>query len=689
MAVSHQQQSLQRKLIYIGLIIAIFFGVVFYRPGLEATASELALREEDRGEVELTSRAVTLGLTGLRGMVITLLWNSAKDKMEKNQWNELELLVRSVTKLQPHFVTPWVFQSWNLSYNVAVQCDREADQYFYITRGIELLTEGERQNKYNPEMRYFVGFYNQHKIMLADRTSMLAALYHMSCLDPVQRDPRRFRTANAQGRTLDMSEFEKFCWECPQLVRRLREKVNCDSPEKVVRFLDENQRVPSVFEDDPERTRRPYVRDETTKKRPIADRFPSLPPVLEQDKGALTLDSKLEDRVDIDAFQVARSWFSYAVETLPEPFWIPGRYKPITDPVRQKLPKFTTQLFRNNPARSQSYAATRLEEDGWFDDQGWLITGWFQKDQFADGKSARVGVGRSWAHDAWEQAYSLWKEIGERHGLYLETEKERDLEELAKAWYKKNNMPQGVPPQDIPEDQVPDEGARAYIFMWNYSHYRQLTNFPHFLAQAQVFAMPETIEARARLYKADRAKTLGNRIQAVEEYQTALSAYNEILKKHKHFRMDSNIAEEALDHELTYLNLCRELHGNRWKQALATQVFLGLSASGPSPVPHCLPLAQLGRPHILPDMDINGPFDETFGVDFMADFRRIKNPAKGPPPGVDPRQMMMEKARSMGATPPPGAQFPQGMQPPSQGPTMPQGAQVPDRSKSVPKGGKQ
>src|SRR5262249_52529194 len=155
MSTTHHQQSLQRKVVYLGLILAIFFVLVFYRPVLvESKAEELSLREQDRGDVELTGKVVTLGLTGLRGVAVSALWISAKEKMEKNQWNELELLVRSVTKLQPHFVRPWLFQSWNLSYNVAVQCDREGDQYFFITRGIELLSEGERQNKFNPELRF-------------------------------------------------------------------------------------------------------------------------------------------------------------------------------------------------------------------------------------------------------------------------------------------------------------------------------------------------------------------------------------------------------------------------------------------------------------------------------------------------------------------------------------------------------
>jgi hypothetical protein len=681
MGTPHHQQSLHRKVLYIGLILAIFFVLVFYRPYVvDEEAKAQSLRDEDRGDVELTGKVVTLGLSGLRGVMITALWSSAKDKMEKNQWNELELLVRSVTKLQPHFVTPWLFQSWNLSYNVAVQCDREADQYFYITRGIELLSEGERQNRYNPEMRYYVGFYNQQKIMLADRTSMLAALYHMSCIDPVQRDPRRFRKPSAEGRvTLDMVEFEKFCQEQPQLVRRLREKVRCNFPEDIVQFLDENRRVPSLYEDDPERMKRPWRRDEQTKLRPVAEQFPTLPPPsgLEfgerQDKYALTYKSTLDYWVD--AYLVARAWYSYAVEPLPPPDWIPGRFKPITNPAREKLPRFTTQLFRDYPARAQSYVAERLEQDGWYDDKGWLIAEWFPRDQFLDGRPARVGGGRAWASQAWQDAFDLWRDIGEKHHLWVSPEEDRNIKVKAEAWAKEKKPPAGIPPPELPEEEVTDEGMRAFIFLWNYEYYRRLTNFPHFLAQAQVFGLPATVEARRHFYLAEEAKSKADRRQAIEEYELALRLYNGVLKEHPEFRTDGHIAEEALDFEMSYLNLCRELQGRQWKQAQAIQAFLGLANSGPSPVPDALMLAQLARPHLLPDSDINGPLDDTFGVAFMNDYRRIKNPNRGPPPGVDVRQMMLERGMDMGRLPP-GVQLPKNIQaPPSSTKTPSSGEQ--------------
>ncbi len=642
MGTPHHQQSLHRKVLYIGLILLLFFGLVFYRSQvLEAAAQKY---NPDRGDVELTGKVVTLGLTGLRGVVVTGLWWGAKEKMEKNQWNELELLVRSVTRLQPHFITPWVYQSWNLSYNVAVKCDRELDQYFYITRGIELLAEGERQNPNIPEIRFEIGRYNQDKIQIADRTSMLKVLYQMSCIDPVQRDPRRFRKPDAQGHLkVDLSEFEKFCQEHPQMVRQLREKLRCETPEDVVQFLDENRRVPCLYEDDPERMKRPWRSDEQSRMQSYTERFPQLPPGPSRerlDQRALTQDSQLEDHTD--AFTVARAWYSYAAEPLPDPSWIPGRYQPLKE--GQRLPRFTTQIFRNQPARAQSHVAERLEEDGWFDETGWRITRWFLTDPV-------VGGGRKWASEAWGEAYQMWFQIGERHGLNWTAEREHDLRKKADNWAELHKVSPTMIPPDIPEEEVPDEGMKAWILVTNYDFYRNLTNFPHFLHEAQVLAMPQSVEARKHFHQAKEAIAAGDRRQAIEEFELALPAYRQILKDHPGFRTDRNIAEETLDLQWTYLNLCRELYGRPWKQAQTAAAFIGLAASGPAPVPDGLPLAQLGRTHLLPDIEMKGPLDEVFGDEVVGYFTDSKNPKKkNQMAGMSREQMMMEmrKRQEMG-----------------------------------------
>src|SRR5947209_6639532 len=200
MANRFQRQALLRKVVYLALILVLLTVSLLHRRLIVIPqAYNLQLREEARGEVELTSSAVRLATTGLRGWATCSLWLGAIEKQRKHEWNELELMVRSITKLQPYFVSPWLFQSWNLSFNVAVECDRVKDKYFYITRGLELLSEGERRNQGgdflspgeskrlrfpgNPEMRFYMGFTYQLKIGQGDEQDALRCLYDLSCID--------------------------------------------------------------------------------------------------------------------------------------------------------------------------------------------------------------------------------------------------------------------------------------------------------------------------------------------------------------------------------------------------------------------------------------------------------------------------------------------------------------------------
>src|SRR5262245_12973021 len=143
MASPLQTPSARRKVAYFGLILGLFVVNTFFWRGVPVGSKEplpwtvagqaqtLELTEETTGETDLLGSAVRLTLTGSRGLATTILWNAAIDKQMKNEWNELEFIVRSLTKLQPHFLTPWLFQSWNLTYNVSVESDRVKDKYFY------------------------------------------------------------------------------------------------------------------------------------------------------------------------------------------------------------------------------------------------------------------------------------------------------------------------------------------------------------------------------------------------------------------------------------------------------------------------------------------------------------------------------------------------------------------------------
>ena len=78
MANPFTQKVRQRKFIYTALILVLFTGSLMHRKFVvEPEAERLKLREVAKGEVELTSSAVRLTLTGSRGLAVTFLWASA------------------------------------------------------------------------------------------------------------------------------------------------------------------------------------------------------------------------------------------------------------------------------------------------------------------------------------------------------------------------------------------------------------------------------------------------------------------------------------------------------------------------------------------------------------------------------------------------------------------------------------
>jgi hypothetical protein len=102
----------------------------------------LDLRELEQGEAELTGNMVQVAAVGLRGPAITYMWYQIMDYQKRNDFHKMEPLINWVTRLQPHFLTPWLYQSWNISYNVSVEMQGSGDMYHYIARGISLLAEG-------------------------------------------------------------------------------------------------------------------------------------------------------------------------------------------------------------------------------------------------------------------------------------------------------------------------------------------------------------------------------------------------------------------------------------------------------------------------------------------------------------------------------------------------------------------
>jgi hypothetical protein len=178
--------SFYRKIAYATVIVALCFVLGWLsapatntRAGgkLARLRNDYKLAQVNLGDVDPASETIKLATLGLRGIAVNLLWNKANHYKKVEDWTSLTATLEQLAKLQPNFITFWKFQAWNLSYNVSVEFDDYKDRYYYVRRGIEFLTEGERYNKDNPVLLWDLGWFVGQKIGRADEHEQYRRLF--------------------------------------------------------------------------------------------------------------------------------------------------------------------------------------------------------------------------------------------------------------------------------------------------------------------------------------------------------------------------------------------------------------------------------------------------------------------------------------------------------------------------------
>jgi hypothetical protein len=107
----------------------------------------------------------TVALGGFRGLIANMLWLRATDLQEEDKYFEMVQLADWITKLQPHFVTVWVHQAWNMAYNISIKFTDPADRWQWVRRGIELLRDdGLKYNPNEPLIYRELAWFFQHKM---------------------------------------------------------------------------------------------------------------------------------------------------------------------------------------------------------------------------------------------------------------------------------------------------------------------------------------------------------------------------------------------------------------------------------------------------------------------------------------------------------------------------------------------
>ena len=135
----------------------------------------------DRDALGLTRTAVlqnappalaftTVALGGFRGLISNFLWMRASDLQQDDKFFEATQLADWITKLEPTYTQVWLFESWNMAYNISVKFKENSpgvyeDRWRWLKRGIELLRdEGLRYNPNSILLYRELGWFFQHKM---------------------------------------------------------------------------------------------------------------------------------------------------------------------------------------------------------------------------------------------------------------------------------------------------------------------------------------------------------------------------------------------------------------------------------------------------------------------------------------------------------------------------------------------
>jgi hypothetical protein len=118
----------------------------------------------------------TVALGGFRGLIANALWIRANDLQQDDKLFEAAQLATWITDLEPSFTQVWLFQAWNMAYNISVKFkeNKPADQngpadytdrWRWVERGIELLRDdGLRYNPNDPLIYRELAWFYQHKM---------------------------------------------------------------------------------------------------------------------------------------------------------------------------------------------------------------------------------------------------------------------------------------------------------------------------------------------------------------------------------------------------------------------------------------------------------------------------------------------------------------------------------------------
>ena len=145
-------------------VVLIFAGLLVFIPAEHALRHARESATHGASETSWV-RYVMVGLGGFRGVVSEVLWIRATTLQEEGRYFELVQLADWITALDPRAAESWVFNAWNLAYNVPAMLPDHPSRLNWVRAGIALLKDKAiPANPDNPRLYRELGWLYQNKV---------------------------------------------------------------------------------------------------------------------------------------------------------------------------------------------------------------------------------------------------------------------------------------------------------------------------------------------------------------------------------------------------------------------------------------------------------------------------------------------------------------------------------------------
>ncbi|MEX0776040.1 MAG: hypothetical protein WD042_10060 [Phycisphaeraceae bacterium] len=127
-------------------LVACLVGAAFMTGPIRTQRQDLQIERPEGASASIAGQEAWTTLLGagtgaFRGLIADYLWYRANALKDQGKYHEANALSEAITQLQPSFAQVWVFNAWNMAYNISVATFTPEERWNWVQKGVALLRD--------------------------------------------------------------------------------------------------------------------------------------------------------------------------------------------------------------------------------------------------------------------------------------------------------------------------------------------------------------------------------------------------------------------------------------------------------------------------------------------------------------------------------------------------------------------